>query len=135
KAGKVIIVSSHVLYEIESLTSEIVLIHRGRVLAEGNVYKIRELIDRHPHRVRVECDKPRVLAAKLAAHEHVASLTFSDTFVEAETRPPDRLSDALPREILELGLDLKSISSPDNNLQAVFEYLTAWYGGTAGASG
>ncbi len=129
KAGKVIIVSSHVLYEIEALTRDIVLIHRGRVLAEGNIYKIRELIDRHPHRVRVECDKPRVLAAKLAIEEHIGKLTLSETSVELETRHPDRLYDQLPQAVLDLGLELRSISSPDNNLQAVFEYLTAWYAG------
>ena len=54
------------LYEIEALTSEIVVIYRGQVLAEGNVYEIRKLIDRHPHRIRVECDQPRAIAAALA---------------------------------------------------------------------
>lgn len=134
KAGKVIVVSSHVLYEVEALTREIVLIHRGRVLAEGNIYRIRELIDRHPHRVRVECDRPRVLAAALASEEHVVRLTLSEAAVEVETRQPDRLYDALPKTVLELGLELRSLSSPDNNLQAVFEYLTAYWSGTTGGS-
>ena len=52
EAGKTIVVSSHVLYEIEALTAEIVVIYRGQVLAEGNVYEIRKLIDKHPHRIR-----------------------------------------------------------------------------------
>ena len=65
--GKTVIVSSHVLYEIEALTTDIVVMHRGQVLAEGNIYEIRRLIDRHPHRIRVECDRPRELAAALAA--------------------------------------------------------------------
>ena len=130
KAGKVIIVSSHVLYEVEALTREIVLIHRGRVLAEGNVYRLRELIDRHPHRVRVECTRPRALAARLAEQDHVVRLTLGEHAIEIETRQPDRLYDSLPREVLELGLELKSLSSPDNNLQAVFEYLTAYWQGT-----
>ncbi|NUP06980.1 MAG: ABC transporter ATP-binding protein [Polyangiaceae bacterium] len=134
KAGKVIVVSSHVLYEIEALTREIVLINRGRVLAEGNIYRIRELIDRHPHRVRVECDRPRVLAARLAEHEDVVRLTLSEGAVEVETRQPDHLYDVLPKTVLELGLELRSLSSPDNNLQAVFEYLTAYWSGTTGAN-
>ncbi|MGE3543408.1 MAG: ABC transporter ATP-binding protein, partial [Kofleriaceae bacterium] len=62
-SGKTIVVSSHVLYEIEALTSEIVVIYRGQVLAEGNVYEIRKLFDRHPHRIRIECDRPRDVAA------------------------------------------------------------------------
>src|SRR5207244_3093864 len=47
RAGKSIIVSSHVLHEIESMTANIVLINQGRVLAEGDVHQIRDLIDEH----------------------------------------------------------------------------------------
>src|SRR4029077_18232467 len=68
-AGKTIVVSSHVLYEIEALTSEILVVYRGQVLAEGNVFEIRKLIDRHPHRIRLECDQPRAIAAALAGED------------------------------------------------------------------
>jgi ABC-2 type transport system ATP-binding protein len=53
RAGKHIIVSSHILHEIESMTSNILLINNGRILAEGNVHQIRDLIDTHPHTVYV----------------------------------------------------------------------------------
>jgi ABC-2 type transport system ATP-binding protein len=122
--GKTILVSSHVLYEIEALTSEIVVIHRGQVLAEGNVYEIRRLIDRHPHRIRVECDHPRALATALAAADHVARLAFERGAVLIETRDPDRCYDQLAIAILEHGVQVSALSSPDNNLGAVFEYLT-----------
>src|SRR5207237_8176198 len=104
---------------------EIVLVHRGRVLAEGNVYRIRELIDRHPHRVRVECDRPRDLARRLVGEDHVARVQFADGAVEIETRAPDRIYDAVPAIALAEGIQVRSLTSPDNNLQAVFEYLTA----------
>jgi ABC-2 type transport system ATP-binding protein len=122
-AGKTVIISSHVLHEIESLTQQIVLIFRGQVLAEGNVYKLRELIDEHPHRVRVECDRPRDLAAAVIGGEHVARVQFTDGTVEVETRAPDRLYDELPRLAAERGVKIRSLTSPDNNLTAVFEYL------------
>jgi ABC-2 type transport system ATP-binding protein len=124
-AGKTIVLSSHVLYEIEAVTQEIVLIHRGQVLAEGNVYRLRELIDRHPHRVRVECDRPRELAARLVGEEHVARVAFDGDAVEIETQAPDRLYDAIPQVAEGLGSEIRSLTSPDNNLQAVFEYLTS----------
>jgi ABC-2 type transport system ATP-binding protein len=124
-AGKTVLMSSHVLYEVEALTQEIVLMHRGRVLAEGNVYRIRELIDQHPHRVRVECDRPRELAARVLGEDHVVRVQFEDGVVEIETRAPDRLYDALPRIVLESGLTVTSLGSPDDNMQAVFEYLTS----------
>jgi len=128
-SGKTIVVSSHVLYEIEALTSEIVVIYRGQVLAEGNVYEIRRLIDRHPHRIRVECDRPREVASALAAADHVARIVFERGSVLIETRDPDRCYDELAATVLERGVQVTALDSPDNNLGAVFEYLTGEPGG------
>ncbi len=123
-AGKTIVVSSHVLYEIEALTSDIVVIYRGQVLAEGNVYEIRKLIDRHPHRIRVECDQPRTVATALAREEHVAKISFERNAVLIETLDPDRCYEQIARTVLAEQLTVTALSSPDNNLGAVFEYLT-----------
>jgi ABC-2 type transport system ATP-binding protein len=123
-AGKTVVVSSHVLYEIEALTSEIVVIYRGQVLAEGNVYEIRKLIDRHPHRIRVECDHPRAIAAALAEQDHVARIVFERNGILIETRDPDRCYDQLAAAVLARGVTVSALGSPDNNLGAVFEYLT-----------
>lgn len=123
-AGKTIVVSSHVLYEIEALTSDIVVVYRGQILAEGNIYEIRRLIDRHPHRIRVVCDRPRVLAAALAEEEHVARIVFERNGILIETRDPDRCYDRLAAAVLERELAVTTLESPDNNLGAVFDYLT-----------
>ena len=58
REGKSVLVSSHILHEIESMTSTILLINNGRILAEGNIYQIRDLIDEHPHTVRIRADDP-----------------------------------------------------------------------------
>jgi ABC-2 type transport system ATP-binding protein len=123
-AGKTIVISSHVLYEIEALTSDIVVIYRGQVLAEGNVYEIRTLIDRHPHRIRVECDQPRAIATALASEDHVAQLHFERGGLVIETRDPDRCYDQIAKAVLASRVTVSALSSPDNNLGAVFEYLT-----------
>jgi len=123
-AGKTIVISSHVLYEIEALTSDIVVIYRGQVLAEGNVYEIRKLIDRHPHRIRVECDQPRAIAAALAPEDHIVRISFERSVVVIETRDPDRCYDQLASAVIAGNIAVGALSSPDNNLGAVFEYLT-----------
>jgi ABC-2 type transport system ATP-binding protein len=123
-AGKTVVVSSHVLYEIEALTTEILVVYRGQVLAEGNVYEIRRLIDKHPHRIRVECDRPRDLGPVLAGSEHVARVVFERGAVVVETRDPDRCYDEIAAAILDRGIGVRAMTSPDNNLGAVFEYLT-----------
>jgi ABC-2 type transport system ATP-binding protein len=123
-AGKTIVVSSHVLYEIEALTSEIVVVYRGQVLAEGNVYEIRKLIDKQPHRIRMQCDQPRAIAQALAGSDHVARLAFERDAVVVETRDPDRCYDELAAAVLAQNVVVHALASPDNNLGAVFDYLT-----------
>jgi ABC-2 type transport system ATP-binding protein len=87
KAGKSVLVSSHVLYEVEAMTSNILLIHRGRVVAEGNIHQIRELIDEHPHNIRIEAARPRDLAARLIGLPGVVTVRIpNNTHVEAASR-------------------------------------------------
>ena len=89
RAGKHIIVSSHILHEIESMTSNILLINNGRILAEGNVHQIRDLIDTHPHTVYVRGADPRALARRFLAEDDVLSMKFETGAVVVETARPD----------------------------------------------
>lgn len=124
KSGKSVLVSSHVLYEVEAMTSNILLIHRGRVLAEGNIHQIRELIDEHPHNVRIESDRPRELAQRLVSLPGVVSVRMpGTTHVEAETRSPDAFYQSLQEILAQSQFKVVSVSSPDDNLESVFRYL------------
>jgi len=127
--GVTVVVSSHVLYEIEAMTEEIIVIYRGQVLAEGNVYEIRKLIDKHPHRIRVECDRPREVGSLLAASDHVVRVGFERGAVVLETADPDRCYDQIGEVVLAQNVAVRGLTSPDNNLGAVFEYLTGGRGG------
>ena len=124
RAGKSIIVSSHILHEIESMTSNILLINNGRILAEGDVHQIRDLIDTHPHTVFIRAEDPRVLAQSLLAEDGVISLRFEPGALVVETARPDafyaRLTDMAANG--EAGV-IDEVTSPDDNLQAVFKYL------------
>jgi ABC-2 type transport system ATP-binding protein len=113
-----------VLHEIEAMTTEILMIHKGKILAEGNIYEIREMIDRHPHRIRVACDRPRELASALVREDSVASVALEDGALVVETRQPDACYPAIPRVARAGGIRVRELTSPDNNLQAVFRYLT-----------
>ena len=124
RAGKSIVVSSHVLHEVESMTSNILLINNGRILAEGNVHQIRELIDEHPHTVSIRAADPRALARALIGEEGMIGLRFEAPGLVVQTARPDafyaRLTDmAASGE----GGDIDEVTSPDDNLQAVFKYL------------
>jgi ABC-2 type transport system ATP-binding protein len=124
-AGATILVSSHILHEIESMTSSVVLMVSGRVAAEGNVHQIRALIDRHPHHVAVRCPEPRRLAAALVADPDVVSLEFANKPAELRltTQRPDQFYPRLMEIVLALGLEVERLASPDDNLEAVYRYL------------
>jgi ABC-2 type transport system ATP-binding protein len=124
RAGKSLIVSSHILHEIEAMTSNILLINNGRILAEGDVHHIRELIDEHPHTVYVRSADPRALARQFLRFDDVLSLKFESGAVVVQTSKPDvfytRLTEIAATD--EFG-QIEEVTSPDDNLQAVFAYL------------
>jgi ABC-2 type transport system ATP-binding protein len=124
RAGKSVLVSSHILHEIEAMTSTILLINNGRILAEGNIHTIRDLIDEHPHKVKIRASDPRGMARGFLSHDDVISLQFEDGAVVVETAKPDAFYDRLT-EMAATGAmgEVYEVSSPDDNLQAVFEYL------------
>jgi ABC-2 type transport system ATP-binding protein len=124
KAGRSVLVSSHILHEVESMTSNILLINNGRIVAEGNVHQIRELIDTHPHTVFIRAAEPRALARLLLIDEGVLSLRFEPGAVVVETARPDAFYARLTEMAAsgEAGA-IDEVTSPDDNLQAVFKYL------------
>jgi ABC-2 type transport system ATP-binding protein len=124
RAGRSVLVSSHVLHEIESLTSDILVINNGRIVAEGNVHQIRELIDEHPHTVSIRAAAPRALARALIAEDGVVSVRVEAGGLVLETDRPDafytRLTEMAARGE---GGAIDEVTSVDDNLQAVFKYL------------
>ena len=124
RSGKSVLVSSHILHEIESMTSNILLINNGRILAEGNVHQIRELIDTHPHSVFIRAEDPKALARALLVEDGVISLRFEPGAVSVETARPDAFYARLTEMAAsgEAGV-IDEVTSPDDNLQAVFKYL------------
>ena len=124
--------SSHVLHEIEAMTANIVLMHNGRVVAEGDVHQIRGLIDEHPHRVWIRAEDPQAVARTLLARpepgrgvaDDVSSVRFEEGAVVVETPKPDAFYARLTGIAAsgEAGV-IDEVTSPDDNLQAVFTYL------------
>ncbi len=124
RQGKSVLVSSHILHEVELMTPNILLINNGRILAEGNVHQIRDLIDEHPHTVYIRAEDPRGLAREFLTHADVISMRFEPGAVVVETGKPDEFYSRLT-ELVAAGQcgAVDEVTSPDDNLQAVFKYL------------
>jgi ABC-2 type transport system ATP-binding protein len=125
--GKSVLVSSHVLHEVQALTPNIVLLNHGRLVAEGHVRDIRDLIDKYPHRIVLVCDDYRALAARVLAWEDVEGVKIlaKEGGILVETRAPDAFYRRLPALSLEDGTAIREVYSDDDNLEAVFKYLVS----------
>jgi ABC-2 type transport system ATP-binding protein len=106
------------------MTSNILLISQGRILAEGDVHHIRDLIDEHPHTVSIKADHPRELARAFLQEEDVLSLRFEADRIVVQTGRPDIFYSRLTALAASGACGrIDEVTSPDDNLQAVFEYL------------
>jgi ABC-2 type transport system ATP-binding protein len=122
-AGKTVLVSSHVLHEVEAMTPNIALIHQGRLLAQGSVREIRELMDDRPSRFRIRCDEPRRLAAALLERDTISGITIGAAEVELATGHRSRCLQHLGEIASSNDLVILGLESLDESLEAVFDYL------------
>lgn len=123
--GVHIVVSSHVLHEVEALTPRILMINHGRIVAQGDVQAVRRALLNRPHAIRVRLAEPRRLAARVAGWDFVSgvSIPTSDTII-LQTQSPERAYHQLTEVFLEDGLSVAEMSGADDSLEAVFGYLT-----------
>ena len=112
-------------HEVEALTSRILMIDRGRIVAEGDLHAVRRRLRDKPHAIRIRLDAPRRLAAKMVGMESVTGVTIPDTdTLVIHTTEPDRVYDRVPELVLADNLRVREIAPADESLEAVFGYLT-----------
>lgn len=123
REGRTVVVSSHILHEVEAMTRRVLLIHNGRVLAEGDAREIRALLDEHPHTVAVRARDPKRIARALLEQDAVRSVVLGaeGEWVTVQTAAPDGVYGALPAVAAEAGI--REVFSPDEDLASVFQYL------------
>jgi ABC-2 type transport system ATP-binding protein len=127
EAGRTVLISSHVLHEVESLTDRVGVLARGRLLGFGQVETLLEdLRDRHPHRIRIETDDPRKLGAALLARPHVREVAVEgERSLVLVTEDPEAAYRELPKLVVAAGCPVHALASVDNTLEAVFTHVTS----------
>ncbi|MCE5229748.1 ABC transporter ATP-binding protein [bacterium] len=124
REGRTVLVSSHVLHEIEQMTDRILMMSNGYVMAEGAVREVRDQLRSHPFRVLVRCNAPRRLAARLLQEPHVHGAELDDDrSVTVVTNDPDSLYLKLNDVVLEEKLEPDLVTLADENVSSIFKYL------------
>lgn len=126
--GHDIIVSSHVLFEVERMTHEVALLYKGRAVATGDISEIRGLMSKHPHHIVLEGENLVGMAKALLDLPYVVSVRFSDDrkALTAEVSKPDEFFNSMPQLIDQTGSRVESMRSLDDDLESLFKYLTGW---------
>jgi ABC-2 type transport system ATP-binding protein len=123
-AGKTVLVSSHVLVEVERFAENILVIVNGKLAAAGDFRAIRDRIDDHDHAVRIRADEPRFLASALINHPATRSIRIdADGKIVAETNDVRAFYRELPRLAQKANVRLYEVQAADESLTSVFAYL------------
>jgi ABC-2 type transport system ATP-binding protein len=124
--GLHLIISSHILHEVDMMSDRVVLLNNGYVVAEGAIHGVRDEMDvEHPMQILIRCDKPSVLAARMFRSDSLVEARVHDDrhglFIK--TRDPDKFYLLLNEVVAQGEIEIESIAPVDDDLSAVYEYL------------
>jgi ABC-2 type transport system ATP-binding protein len=130
--GLHVIISSHILHEVDMFSDRVILLSAGYVVAEGDIRGVRTEMHQHPIQVFVRCDRPEKLAMRLFEHDHVVEVKIHDDRqgLHVRTRDPDGFHLLLNRLVVEDDLKMEAVGPADEDVAAVYQYLI----GSDGAS-
>ncbi|HJT33045.1 MAG TPA: ABC transporter ATP-binding protein [Pirellulales bacterium] len=121
--GKTLVISSHILAELERLVDRIIMISRGRIIASGTLAEVRGSLEDQPLLVEIASDRPRQLAALLAELPDVRGVEIRDDALTVSTRQPARFFAEVGRLVGEHRFDVRRLQTLDAGAVAVFDYL------------
>jgi ABC-2 type transport system ATP-binding protein len=131
--GLYLIISSHILHEVDMMSDSVVLLNNGYVVAEGNVHGVRDEIVEQPMQILIRCDRPQALAARVFEQDGgavvEARLHDDRQGLFVKTRRPDDFYLLLNRVVLDGDIRVESVAPADDDLSAVYQYLISSDGG------
>ena len=125
KAGRHVIVSSHILHEVDRISDQVILLSHGYVVAEGQIQSVRGEVKDQPMQILVRCNQPNALAARLFERNHVveAKLHTDGHGLLLRTTDADSFYLLLNRIVMETGLEVESVAPADDDVNSVYQYL------------
>jgi ABC-2 type transport system ATP-binding protein len=130
--GRHVIVSSHILHEVDQISDQVILLSQGYVVAEGQIQDVRSEVKDQPMQILVRCDRPAMLAARLFQQDHVveAKIHADGKGLLLRTKDADSFYLLLNRVILDSGLEVESVAPADDDVNSVYQYLIGGEGST-----
>jgi ABC-2 type transport system ATP-binding protein len=132
KQGLHVIISSHVLHEVDKISDQVVLMSFGYVVAEGQIHGVRTEVKEHPMQILVRCAHPGLLASRLFSQDHVveAKLNNDGKGVLVRTKDADMFYQLLNKIVVEEDFAVDTVAPNDDDVNSVYQYLIGSGGGT-----
>ena len=124
-SGMHVIISSHIMHEVDIVSDSVIMLSGGYVVAEGNIQGVRHEMEDHPIQILVRCDRPAVVASNVFQQDSVVEVKIhtDGRGLLVSTRNPDQFYDLLNRIVLENRIAVEGVSPADENVHAVYQYL------------
>ena len=131
--GMHVIISSHILEEVDRISDQVVMMSHGYVVAEGEIRGVRSEVKDHPIQVLVRCSNPAALAARVFGHNHIveARLHGDGGGVLVRTRDADRFYLLLNQIAREGLVDIEAVAPADDDVNSIYQYLIGSAGGAS----
>jgi ABC-2 type transport system ATP-binding protein len=132
KEGLHVIISSHVLHEVDKISDQVVLMSYGYVVAEGQIHGVRSEVKEHPMQILVRCSHPNLMASRLFSQNHVVEAKLSDDGkgLLVRTQNADSFYLLLNQIVLEEQISLEAVAPADDDVNSLYQYLIGSGGGT-----
>jgi ABC-2 type transport system ATP-binding protein len=123
--NKHVIISSHILHEVDFISDQVILLNEGYVVAEGNIRSVRGEMEKHPLQILVRCDRPAALASRVFEQDGVveARIDTERNGLLIKTRDADSFYLAFNRIVLDNGFKIEAVTPADEDVDAVYQYL------------
>jgi ABC-type multidrug transport system, ATPase component len=124
-AGRHVIISSHILHEVDVISDRVVMLSNGYVVAEGGIRDVRSEIEDHPMQILIRCDRPAVIASHVFTQDSVVEVKIhaDNAGLVVSTKNPKQFYRLLNRIILDNDLSVEAVAPADENVHSVYEYL------------
>lgn len=124
-AGKIVLVSSHILHEVDVISDAVIFMNHGYVVAEGGIHDVRQEVEEHPFQVLVRCDRPSLLASRVFGVDHAveAKVHPDGRGLVVSTRDPAALYRLVNRLAVDDGLRIEAVQPADDDVQSLYDYL------------
>jgi ABC-2 type transport system ATP-binding protein len=125
ESGMHVVISSHIMHEVDIISDRVVMMSGGYVVAEGNIQGVRQEMEEHPIQIWIRCDRPGVIASQVFQQDSAVEVRMhSDGLgLLVSTRNADRFYELLHRIVLENRIAIESVAPADENVHAVYQYL------------